>query len=67
MRVKICSPEAAEGLKIWRGANDGEGFTSNSNKVKEREGKWPLSFRRPLLDGNVFSWLVIALTCRGPR
>ena len=46
VRVKICSPEAAEGLKIWRGANDGEGFTSNSNKIKEREGKWPLSFRR---------------------
>ena len=42
----VMLPETAEGLKIWRGANDGEGFTSNSNKIKEREGKWPLSFRR---------------------
>ena len=41
-----CSPEPAEGLKIWRGANDGGGFASNSNKVREREDKWPLSFCR---------------------
>ena len=28
------------------GSNDGEGFESNMNTVREREGKCPLSFRR---------------------